>query len=222
MPLMLFSAFDADYYRWGICLIESFRMFNDGRVAIYGVNLTPEQRDGLASIPKVELIHEEEESIKQAPTHRRRRYVCTNRHRVLLNVMENETDPILLLDADSIVRQNLERVGRFISEHDISLRIRRGKNPVMRVYGGIYGVVQTSNSIRFMRYLSEHIDMSISDQWWLFNAYEQFKGQINIGRLETVLTKSRRTLAGDTMIWTGRRGNRSNILSKFQELVNDQ
>lgn len=181
------------------------RNFRECRIHFHLINIESSKAAELRQIHSESSFSFENTAFN---TEKEKRAYCANvRPRIILNLLKAETDLVLYLDADSIVRKSLCDLVSKIRRHDIAIlhRAQTGDERI-RFATGVVGIKNTKNSLSFVCEWAELVEKNIyvwySDQLCFSHTYDALKNKIDLVNLPAQFIDWSFSFA--TPIWTGK------------------
>ena len=133
---------------------------------------------------------------------------CVNlRVSAILDLLHQDIDNILFVDADTIIRKDLSKLFKQFRSHDILIHKRPNEKPFMRVAGGVIGVRNTRWTKNFFSRFLEHVNNLgnkefFSDQWGFSLTMQELNAGSRIGHLAKNYIDW--DFNADSFIWVGK------------------
>ncbi len=182
------TAFDRNYLQYGKILLESIQKNSpDVKVKLLVVNTPEKDLEELHRYPNVEIFAE---NLDFVHPYEQRLYVMARR---IFFVNQLRHDPsienLLQLDADLIIRKNLNRFGKLYQKGEFLIVARpKMRHAELRLSMGVVGLTNSDRAkaltqewtYRFRDLPQEALDSKYVDQLTLWQAYEKIGGEEGI------------------------------------------
>ncbi|MBP02199.1 MAG: hypothetical protein CMM25_05280 [Rhodospirillaceae bacterium] len=252
--LTISCACDSNYFTHALVLIRSIiKHSSDVNIILTGIHLLPEQIDMLDSLPvlfvddRVDLpatktllakgVDEKHPRMKTLRSRLISPRVCYTVHSKFYNadnLLNNNFTNILILDADSIVRGDLNSIMNLLEDHDLSVSYQpRRPGGILPIEYPVFkeGVMlvrsctamklffsKISKKLKDLTFLNESKKLDIdSDSEVMGETYCNMKSNIRLVNLPTIYKDTLFTAAG--VIWSGK-GDRKTTAERYIKLYN--
>jgi hypothetical protein len=182
------TAFDRNYLEYGKILLESIQKNSpDVKVKLLVVNTPEEDLKELSRYPNVEIFAENLDFIHP---YEQRLYVMARRI-FFVNQLRHDSsvENLLQLDADLIIRKDLNKFGKLYQQGEFLVFARpKMKHAELRLSMGVVGLANSDRAKaltkewteRFRDLPQEALDSKYVDQLTLWQAYEKIGGEEGI------------------------------------------
>lgn len=205
----LVTVFNDDYFSYGKNLIKSYKKYNNGKIFVYGVNLSEDQKKSLEEYNCISfyedvdlenyegIARKNDGGLIRTKYWAKVRYLCSKRHFFVRDILKEYKNSILMLDADSLVLKSLDGLDEFQKKYDISLYFRGHNKKVKKLHGGIIIAKSTEKTLLFYDSLCNKINYVGSDQISLFDSFLELEEEVSFGDIKNVTSINRRNIKKD-------------------------